>query len=147
VTVALLGLLVSNSLAQSFCSDLDQVVRLARLRFWAIRDEANRGALRTPVTQTLPGASQCWYEDSSRSYWCAWDAAPGQRKDQVRQLASAIGRCYRVLPAYDDHFDDEAIAFVYLPASISVYVNGAGERLTLSIGSTASLPEPYQQAP
>jgi len=44
-----------------------------------------------------------------------------------------------VLPAYDDHFDDEAIAFVYLPASISVYVNGAGERLTLSIGSTASL--------
>lgn len=146
-TAAVLLLLASGSLAQSLCADVDHVVRLARSRFWAIRDEANRGELKTPVTQALPGASRCWYQDSSRSYWCSWDVAPARRRELVRELAGAIGKCFRVQPTYDDHFDDEAIAYVYLPASVSIYIEGAGERVALSIGSMVSLPEPYPQAP
>ena len=62
-------------------------------------------------------------------------------------LASTIGQCYGVRPAYSDDDVDETIAFVDLPGSVSIYVNGAGETLTISIGSTFSIPEPYPQAP
>jgi len=99
------------------------------------------------VTQNLPGALECWYHDSSRSYWCAWRVTPSERKDEVARLASAIGQCYRVQPAYSDDSVDETIVFIDLPGAVSIHVNGAGETVTISIGSTFSIPEPYPQAP
>src|SRR2546422_3544754 len=83
------------------------VVPLARSRFWSIRDEANRRELKTRVTRNLPGASECWYQDASRSYWCAWRVTPSERKDEVARLASAIGQCDRVQHAYSDDSVDE----------------------------------------
>src|SRR5260370_20454910 len=77
----------SDALAQSFCSDLDRVVRLARTRFWSIRDDTNRREPKTPVTQRLPGASECWYHDASQSYWCAWGGAAAERRSRVERLA------------------------------------------------------------
>jgi hypothetical protein len=137
--------MAQDAVAQSFCADLDRVVPLARSRFWSIRDEANRRDLKTRVTQSLPGASECWYHDASRSYWCAWRVILRERKDEVTRLASAIGQCYRVQPTYDSV--DETIVFIDLPGSVSIHVSGAGETLTISIGSTFSIPEPYPQAP
>ena len=99
------------------------------------------------MTQNLPGALECWYHDSSRSYWCAWRVTPSERKDEVARLASAIGQCYRVQPAYSDDSVDETIVFIDLPGAVSIHVNGAGETVTISIGSTFSIPEPYPQAP
>jgi hypothetical protein len=139
--------MAQDAVAQSFCADLDRVVPLARSRFWSIRDEANRRDLKTRVTQSLPGASECWYHDASRSYWCAWRVIPRERKDEVTRLASAIGQCYRVQPTYGDDSVDETIVFIDLPGSVSIHVSGAGETLTISIGSTFSIPEPYPQAP
>ena len=144
---ASLVVMTHDAVAQSVCAGLDRLVPLARSRFWSIRDEANRSDLKTRVTQNLPGASECWYHDSSRSYWCTWRITPSERKDAVRRLASTIGQCYGVRPAYSDDDVDETIAFVDLPGSVSIYVNGAGETLTISIGSTFSIPEPYPQAP
>jgi hypothetical protein len=147
VVAASLLAMAHGAVAESFCADLDRVVPLARSRFWSIRDEVNRRDLKTRVTQNLPGASECWYHDASRSYWCSWRVAPSERKDEVRRLASAIGQCYRVRPTYDDEYVDETIAFIELPGSVSIHVNGAGETVTISIGSTFSIPEPYPQAP
>ncbi len=147
VTVAALLLLASDTLAQSLCADLDRVVTLARTRFWSIRDEANRGEFKTPVTRSLPGASECWYHDASHSYWCAWAVAPAERRSRVRRLARAVAACYAAQPAYDDGYEDEAIAFVRLPDATSIYINGVGETVAMSIAATLSLPEPYPQAP
>ena len=149
IVVAVVSLLVMahDAVAQSFCADLNRVVPLARSRFWSIRDEANRRELKTRVTRNLPGASECWYQDASRSYWCAWRVTPSERKDEVARLASAIGQCYRVQHAYSDDSVDETFVFIDLPGSVSIHVNGAGETVTISIGSTFSIPEPYPQAP
>jgi hypothetical protein len=133
VGVAVTSLLViaSTSFAQSFCSDLDRVVKLAPSGFRSIRDDANSGALETTVTQSLPGASWCWYENAAGTYWCSWDVPSEQVGSQVKQLAIAIGGCYQVQAKYDASMQ---FAFVDLPDSISVYINGVAEMVTLSIG-------------
>src|SRR5437016_11471742 len=77
-------------LAQSFCSDVDRVVKLAPSGFQAILDDADEDPIQRRVTQRLPGASMCWYQDGSRSYWCSWNVPSSQTASQVRQLASAI---------------------------------------------------------
>src|SRR5260370_38178741 len=77
----------SDALAQSFCSDLDRVVRLARTRFWSIPDDTNRREPKTPVTQRLPGASECWYPDASQSYWGAGGGAPAEGRSRAARLA------------------------------------------------------------
>jgi hypothetical protein len=147
VAAASCVVMAHDATAQSLCADFDRVVPLARSRFWSIRDEAHRGELKTRVTENLPGASDCWYHDASRSYWCTWRITPAARRDEVRRLASAIGRCYGVRPAYRDDDVDETIAFIDLRGFVSIHVNGAGETVTLSIGATFSMPEPYPQAP
>src|SRR5260370_22191958 len=137
----------SDALAQSFCSDLDRVVRLARTRFWSIRDDTNRREPKTPVTQRLPGASECWYHDASQSYWCAWEVAAAERRSRVERLAGDIGRCYRVEPAWDDKYAHETHAHLDLPDAAAIYVNGAGPTVRGSIASRSPLPDPYPQAP
>jgi len=134
-------------LAQSFCPDLDRVVRLARSRFWAIRDDTHRREPKTPVTQRLPGAAECWYHDASQSYWCSWEVAPAERRSRVERLAGDIGRRYRVEPAYDVRYADETSAYVDLPDAVAIYVNGAGRTVEVSIASRSPLPDPYPQAP
>src|SRR2546426_11766173 len=84
---------------------------------------------------------------SLRAYWCAWRVTPSERKDEVARLASAIGQCDRVQHAYSDDSVDGTSGFLDLPRSVSIHVNGAGETVTISIGSTFSIPEPYPQAP
>src|SRR5260370_3319666 len=125
----------SDALAQSFCSDLDRVVRLARTRFWSIRDDTNRREPKTPVTQRLPGASECWYHDASQSYWCAWEVAAAERRSRVERLAGDIGRCYRVEPAWDDKYADETSAYLDLPAAVALSLNGPGRPGEVSIRS------------
>lgn len=138
---------VSDALAQSFCSDLDRVVRLARSRFLAIRDDTNRRELKTPVTRRLPGAAECWYHDASQSYWCAWEVALAERRSRVERLAGDIGRCYRVEPAWDDKYADETSAYLDLPDAVAIYVNGVGRTVEVSIASRSPLRDPYPQAP
>jgi hypothetical protein len=133
VGIAATSLLVtaSASFAQSFCSDLDRVVKVAPSGFRSIRADAGGGALETTVTQSLPGASWCWYEDVGSAYWCSWDVPSTQTENHVKQLATAIGGCYLVQAKYDA---STLSAFVDLPNSIPVYVNGVGEMVFLSIG-------------
>jgi len=131
VAVTSLLVMASTSFAQSFCSDLDEVVKLASSGFRSIRDDANREALETIVTHGLPGASSCWYENVGGAYWCSWDVPSPQVASQVKQLAIAIGGCYQVQAKYDASMQ---FAFVDLPDSISVYINGVAEMVTLSIG-------------
>ena len=135
VTATSLLLMASTSFAQSFCSDLDRVVKLAPSGFRAIRDDASRGTLETPVIQSLRGASRCWYENGSGAYWCAWDVPSAQEESRVKQLATAIGGCYQVQPNYDASM---RFAFVDLPNSISVYINGVGEMVAISIGGRST---------
>src|SRR6266853_5960884 len=84
-------LMTSTSLAQPFCSDVDRVVKLAPSGFRTILDDADSDSVQRRVTQKVPGASMCWYQDGSRSYWCSWNVPASQTASQVRQLASAIG--------------------------------------------------------
>jgi len=42
---------------------------------------------------------------------------------------------------------DETIVFIDLPGSVSSHANASGETVTISIGSTFSIPEPYPQTP
>ena len=58
-------LMASTALAQSLCPDLDQVIKLAPSGFRSILDDASRGAIETGVTRRLPGASACWYDNST----------------------------------------------------------------------------------
>src|SRR2546428_13361576 len=95
------------------------VVPLARSRFWSIRDEANRRELKTRVTRNLPGASECGYQDASRSYWRAWRVSPSERKEEVPRLASAIGQCDRVRQAYSDDYAHETIVLIDVPGAVS----------------------------
>ena len=125
---ASLVVMTHDAVAQSVCAGLDRLVPLARSRFWSIRDDAH-------ATRGLRGRVG------------AAPVTPSERRDAVRRLASTIGQCYGVRPAYSDDDVDETIAFVDLPGSVSIHVNGAGETLTISIGSTFSIPEPYPQAP
>ena len=137
VGVAVTSLLVmaSTSFAQSFCSDLDRVVKLAPSGFRSIRDDASSGALETTVTQSLPGASWCWYENAAGAYWCSWDVPSAQVASQVKQLATAIGGCYQVQANYDASMQ---FAFVNFPDSIAVYINGVAEMVTVSIGGRST---------
>jgi len=135
VTATSLLLMASTALAQSFCSDLDRLVKLAPSGFGSILDDGNGGPIESGVTRTLPGASRCWYEKGAEAYWCAWDVPAAQVGSQVNQLASGIGQCYHVQPDYEATLaGDGVVAFVDLPNSVSVYINGVGGMVALSIG-------------
>ena len=125
----------SVTTSPSFCADLDRVVKLAPSGFRSIRGEAKSTDVATLVTENLPAASECWYDTFLRSYWCSWNVANSELKAQVQQLAGAVGTCYQVQPAYDDDYDQETIAFVDLPDSTSIYINGVGESVSISIGA------------
>jgi hypothetical protein len=131
--VAAISLIVVavTTFAEEFCSDLDEVVKLAPSGFQSIRDDARRGALTTTVTRSLPGASRCWYENVAGDYWCSWDVPFDQVQPGVKQLATAIGECYQVQADYDASL---SFAFVDVPNAASVYVNGVGGTVFLSIG-------------
>src|SRR5260370_16131004 len=131
--------MASTALADSFCSDLDPLVKLAPSGFRSILDDANGGPTERGVTRTLPGASRCWYENGAEAYWCAWDVPSAQVESHVKQLANAIGQCYHVQPDYEtSSAGDEVVAFVDLPNSISVYINGIGGMVALSIGGRST---------
>ena len=139
VTATSLLLMASTALAQSFCSDLDPLVKLAPSGFRSLLDDANGGPFEKRVTRTLPGASRCWYENGAEAYWCAWDVPSAQVESHVKQLADAIGQCYHVQPDYETtSAGDEVVAFVDLPHSISVYINGVGGMVALSIGGRST---------
>lgn len=121
--------------SQSFCADLDRVVKLAPSGFRSIHGEAKSTDIATQVTENLPGASECWYDTFLRFYWCSWDVATSELKARVQQLATAVATCYQVHPAYDDDYDQETIAFVDLPDSTSIYINGVGDSVSISIGA------------
>jgi len=135
--------MASAAFAQDFCSDLDEVVKLARSQFRAIRDDTGRGALTTPVTRSLPGASWCWYNNVTGAYWCSWTVSFDQVPSRVKQLASAVGECYQVRAVYDTSL---SFAFVDMPSSASVYVDGVGGMVFLSIEG-ASRERDIQEAP
>jgi hypothetical protein len=137
VSVAATSLLVMASTvgAQEFCSDLDQVVKLAPSGFQSIRDDARRGAVTTTVTRSLPGATRCWYENAAGDYWCAWEVSFDQVQRGVEQLASAVGGCYEVQADYDASL---SFAFVDLPNSVPIYINGTGGMVLLSIGGRST---------
>ena len=148
ISVTSLLLMTSTSLAQSFCSDVDRLVKLAPSGFRAVRDDADRDPIQRRVTQRLPGASMCWYENGSRSYWCSWNVPPSQTASQVRQLASAIGHCYQREPDYETTSgdgtttaSDGVFAVVDLPDSISIYINGVAGTVAMSITATEVLDE------
>jgi len=135
VTATSLLLMASTALAQSFCSDLDPLVKLAPSGFRSILDDANGGPTERGVTRTLPGASQCWYENEAKAYWCVWDVPSAQVESHVKQLANAIGQCYHVRADYQTTpAGDGVVAFVDLPNAISVYINGVGGMVALSVG-------------
>jgi len=146
--VTSLLLMTSTSLAQPFCSDVDRVVTLAPSGFRTILDDADRDSVQRRVTQGLPGASMCWYQNGSRSYWCSWNVPASQTASQVRQLASAIGQCYQIEPDYETTSGDgtttardEVFAIVDLPDSISIYINGVAGTVAMSITATDALDE------
>ncbi len=148
VSVTFLLLMTSTSLAQPFCSDVDRVVKLAPSGFQTILDDADRDSVQRGVTQGLPGASMCWYQTGSRSYWCSWNVPSSQTASQVRQLASAIGHCYHIEPDYETTSGDgtttardEAFAIVDLPDSISIYINGVAGTVWMSVTATDALDE------
>ena|ERR1700687_1750676 len=128
-------LIASTALAQSFCPDLDRVIKLAPSGFRSIVDGTSRGAIETGVTLHLPGASACWYDNSSGAYWCRWKVPSAQVEDQVKQLASVVGQCYQVQPSYErPSGGNEVVAFLALPTDVSIYINGVGEIVAMSIG-------------
>jgi hypothetical protein len=124
----------SVTASPSFCADLDRVVELAPSGFRSIRGEAMSADIATEVTRSLPGASECWYDNPLRSYWCSWTVGTSERTAQVQQLVSAVATCYGVRPKYDDDYDQEAIVFD-LADSTSIYINGVGDSISLFIGA------------
>jgi len=124
----------SVTTSASFFADLDCVVALAPSGFRSLRAEAESANIVTQVTEKLPGASQCWYDNSLRSYWCSWNVAAAERSARVQQLVSAVASCYQVQPEYDDDYDRETIAFGALPGSTSIYINGVGDSVSIFIG-------------
>jgi len=128
-------LMASTALAQSFCPDLDRVIKLAPSGFHSILDDASRGAIETGVTLRLPGASACWYDNSTGAYWCMWNEVPLARvESRVRQLARVVAQCYQAQPSYEaPSGSSEIVAFVDLPNDVSIYINGVGETVAMSI--------------
>ena len=128
-------LMASTAPAQSFCPDLDRVIKLAPSGFHSILDDASRGAIETGVTLRLPGASACWYDNSTGAYWCMWNEVPLARvESRVRQLARVVAQCYQVQPSYEaPSGSNEIVAFVDLPNDVSIYINGVGETVAMSI--------------
>ena len=147
ISVTSVLLMTSTSLAQSFCSEVDRVVKLAPSGFRTILDDADRDPVPRRVTQRLPGASMCWYENGSRSYWCSWDVPSSQTASQVRQLAGAIGHCYHIEPDYETSGEgtttarDDVFAIIDLPDSISIYITGVAGTVAMSITATDALDE------
>jgi|ERR1700730_11943446 hypothetical protein len=135
MTATSILLMASTALAQSFCPDLDRVITLAPSGFQSILDDASRGAIETGVTLHLPGASACWYDNSTGAYWCMWNEVSLDRvEDRVKQLASVVGQCYQVQPSYETPSGgNEVVAFVNVPDHVSIYVNGVGETVAMSI--------------
>jgi hypothetical protein len=135
MTATSILLMASTALAQSFCPDLDRVITLAPSGFQSILDDASRGAIETGVTLRLPGAAACWYDNSTGAYWCMWNEVSLDRvEDRVKQLASAVGHCYQVQPSYETPSGGhEVVAFVNVPDDVSIYVNGVGETVAMSI--------------
>jgi hypothetical protein len=127
--------LESVTTSESFCADLDRVVAVAPSGFRSLRAEEESANIVTRVTEKLPGASECWYDNSLRSYWCSWDVAASERSARVQQLVSAVASCYQIQPDYDDDYDRETIAFGALPGSASIYINGVGNSVSMFIGS------------
>ena len=127
--------MASTALAQSFCPDLDQVIKLAPSGFRSILDDASRGPIETGVTLRLPGASACWYDNPTGAYWCMWNEVPLARvESRVRQLASVVGQCYQAQPRYEaPSGGDEIVAFVDVLNDVSIYINGVGETVAMSI--------------
>jgi hypothetical protein len=144
VAATSLFVMASTTFAQEFCSDLDHVIKLAPSGFQSIRDDASRGALTTSVTRSLPGASWCWYENIVGAYWCSWNVSPDQVRRRVQQLASAVGGCYQVQADYDASL---SFAFVDVPNSAPVYVNGIGGAVFLSIGGSFATASPDRFPP
>jgi hypothetical protein len=148
ITVTSFLLMTSTSFAQSFCSDVDRVVKLAPLGFRAILDDADRDPVQRRVTQRLPGASMCWYDNGSRSYWCSWNVPSSQTASQATQLASAIAHCYQTEPEFEPASangttpdQNEVSAIIDLPDSISIYINGAFGTVAMSVTATDALDE------
>ena len=135
MTATSILLMASTALAQSFCPDLDRVITLAPSGFQSILDDASRGAIETGVTLRLPGASACWYDNSTGAYWCMWNEVPLDRvESRVKQLASAVGQCYQAQPSYETPSGgNEIVAFVNVPNDVSIYINGVGETVAMSI--------------
>jgi hypothetical protein len=128
-------LMGSTALAQSFCPDLDQVIKLAPSGFRSILDDASRGAIVTGVTLRLRGASACWYDNLTGAYWCIWNEVPlEQGESRVKELASVVGQCYQAQPTYEaPSGGNETVAFVDVPNDVSIYINGVGETVAMSI--------------
>jgi hypothetical protein len=128
-------LMASTALAQSFCPDLDRVIKLAPSGFRSILDDGSKGVIETGVTLRLAGASACWYDNSTGAYWCMWNEVRlSQVENRVRQLASAVGQCYQAQPRYEaPSGGDEIVAFVDVPNDVSIYINGVGETVAMAI--------------
>jgi hypothetical protein len=124
----------SVTTSESFCADLDRVVALAPSGFPSLVAKEGSANIVTQVTEKLPGASECWYDGSLRSYWCTWNVAASERSTRVQQLVRAVAGCYQVQPEYDDDYDRETIAFGALPGSASIYINGVGDSVSMFIG-------------
>jgi hypothetical protein len=144
IAVPILLLTASIAAAQDFCADLDQLVKLVPSRFESIRDKATSGPLMTSVTRRLPGASWCWYENLGEAYWCSWDVSTDQMLPRLNDLATEVGRCYRVQATRDASL---SFAVVDLPNSVPIYVNGVGEMVFLSIGGRSRERDPEARAP
>ena len=55
-------------------------------------------------------------------------------ESRVRQLASVIGQCYQAQPTYESPSgSNEIVAFVDVPNDVSIYLNGVGETVAMSI--------------
>src|SRR5258708_36324808 len=84
VTATSVLLMASTALAQSFCSDLDPLVKLAPSGFRSILDDANGGPLANRGARTLPRPSPGWCGEGVAAPLCGAEgpAAPIGRQGQ-----------------------------------------------------------------
>src|SRR5258708_18713460 len=93
VTATSVLLMASTALAQSFCSDLDPLVKLAPSGFRSILDDANGGPIEKGVTPTLARASPGWDGKGGEAYWCPWGVSAAPTGRQGNHLANGAGPC------------------------------------------------------
>ena len=63
-----------------------------------------------------------------------WNEVPLDRvESRVKQLASAVGQCYQAQPSYETPSGGNEVAFVDVPNDVSIYINGVGETVAMSI--------------